>query len=456
MLGKLLFPTIDELIRERDFLTLKRELAQLNAPDLADLLADLDDKQLPVLFRLLSKDKATDVFEYLDYEDQHKLLASLSNEETKHILEDMSVDDRVALLDEAPPEVASQLIELLSRQDRALTQAILNYHEDSTGRIMTPDYVVLNEAMTVQEALDRIRRFGKDMETVYACYIVGAKRKLLGYVSLRRLVTSALDAKVSDLYERNFVTLHTETPQEEAVEVFRRYDLVALPVVDSEGSMVGIVTFDDIMDVAEEEFREDMENFAAVVPGTGDSFLEEKLASVVARRAPWLIALLAVEAGAVAILSGFDELLDSVIALAFFVPALTATGGNTGTQCAAMVIREIATGQLTMADLGRIFRQATLSGLILAAVLGLGGFVMAVAVERNPIIGLCVALGLGTVVILSNLAGSILPLLLKRAGMDPALMSGPFISTTVDVAGLLIYLQISAALLQLFPLESVG
>jgi magnesium transporter len=450
LLGKLLAPTIEELIRERDFLTLKNELSSLPAADLGDLLSDLESAELSVVFRLLNKDKATDVFEYLDVEHQQALLQFLSKDEVKHILEDMSVDDRTALLDELPPQVASQLIELLSHQDRTIAQTILNYPEESAGRLITPDYVSLGKEMTVAEALDRIRRFGKDKETVYSCYVIGQNRRLLGVVSLRKLVTSPLDARINDLLDGNFPFLHSDTPQEEAVEIFRRYDALAMPVLDRDGNMVGIVTFDDIMDIAEEEFREDMENFAAVVPGSTKDFLDERIFSVVARRAPWLIALLVVQAVAVMILSGFDALLNSVIALAFFVPALTATGGNTGTQSAAMVIRAIATGEVTIQDLRRIILQALLSGFLLAATLAVGGFLLAIAIVHDWHIGLCVGAGLGTVVLLSNMAGSVLPLLLKRFGLDPALMSGPFISTIVDVMGLIIYLQLSKHLLTWF------
>lgn len=450
MLGKLLLPTIEELIRERDLRTLKIELSELPAADIADILEDMDEANLSLLFRLLSKDKATDVFEHLEIDYQRKLLESLSREKVQTILEEMSVDDRTALLDEVPPEVASQLIELLPAEDRALAQKILNYPEDSVGRLITPDYVSLGENMTVAEALEKIRLFGKEMETVYACYVVGRYRKLLGYVSLRRLVTSPLDAKISDLYEKNFVWLKTDTPQEEAVETFRHYDLLALPVLDSAGGMVGIVTIDDIMDVAEEEFQEDMDLMAAVVPAATDrDFLEESIASLVWRRAPWLIVLLFVEAAAVFILSSYNLLLDEVIALAFFVPALIATGGNTGTQSASMVIRALAVGEITPRDIWRILARALTTGIILSIILGAAAFVMAISINRQDTvaIGLCVALGLATVVVLANLAGSIFPLILKRIGLDPALMSSPFISTIVDIFGLAIYLEISQYIL---------
>ncbi|MBI1291123.1 magnesium transporter [bacterium] len=451
VLGKLLFPTIEELIKERDFRTLKQTLSTLPSVDLADIMADVDEAQISLIFRLLPKDKATEVFEYLDFDDQKMLLQSLSREKVKGILEEMSVDDRTQLLDEVPPEVASQLIELLPPQDRQLAQTILNYPEHSVGRLITPDYVSLHLDMTVREALDRIRTFGKDMETVYACYIIGEQRRLLGFTSLRKLVTSPLDAVVKDFYEDHFVFLRTDTPQEEAVEMFRRYDLIALPVLDSGGNMVGIVTFDDMMDVAMEEFREDMELMAAVVPGDSDeSFLDEKLTSLVWRRVPWLIMLLTIQAVAALILVRFESLLEAFTALLFFLPALTATGGNTGTQSSSMVIRAIATGEISDADRWIVLRRAFMGGIMLATILGTVGFVISFVIKHDPMISLCVASGLAVVVTLSNLAGSLLPIGLKRFGWDPALMSGPFISTITDIFGLFVYLEISRFILRTF------
>lgn len=450
MLGKLLFPTIEELIRERDFRSLKEHLSTLQAADIADIIEDLHESHLTVLFRLLPKEKATEVFEYLDRGQQQELLESLSREQVKGILEEMSVDDRTALLDEVPPEVASQLIELLPTEDRKLAQTILNYPEGSVGRLITPDYVALSEEMTVAQGLDRIRKFGKDMETVYACYVIGSHRKLLGFISLRKLVTSPLDALIGDLYETNFVHLRTDTPAEDAVDIFRRYDLIALPVLDSEGNMVGIVTFDDIMDVAEEEFREDMDRMAAVVPAESDAgFLEESLLSLVKRRSPWLVMLLAIQAVAALILIRFEDLLESYTALLFFLPALTATGGNTGTQCSSMVIRAIATGEVSLADLKPVLRRAFISGVMLAATLGACGFVISLVIRHDILVSLCVASGLAVVVLLSNMAGSLLPMLFKRLGLDPALMSGPFISTITDIFGLFVYLEISRNILRL-------
>jgi magnesium transporter len=444
VIGKLLLPTIEDLIKARDFRTLKEELSGLEAADLAEFLEDIDEAHLSLIFRLLSKEKAADVFEHLDVDHQQVLLASLSREKVKDILGEMSVDDRTTLLDELPPQVASQLIELLPAEDRALAITILNYPEDSVGRLITPDYVSLSENLTVGEALERIRIFGKDMETVYACYVIGPNRKLLGHVSLRKLVTSPLDVPVKELQNENYAFVNTDTPQEEAVDILRRYDHVALPVLDRDGNMVGIVTFDDLMDVAEEEFREDMDLMAAVVPAQVDrDFLDESIMSVVLRRVPWLIALLIVEAAAVFILHRYDFLLERVIALSFFIPVLVATGGNTGTQSASMVISALAAGEVSFKDIWKLLSRSIIIGVILAAILGIAAYYMALLIDGNTDVGLCVGIGLATVVLLSNLAGGILPLLLKKVGLDPAIMSSPLISTIVDIFGLAIYMEVS-------------
>ena len=446
MIGKLLYPAIEELIEQKDFRTIKEQLSELPEADLADLLEDLGESRLMVVFRLLSKEKAADVFEHLDLDQQRALLDSLSREQVKEILEEMSVDDRTQLLDELPPDVASRLLELLSHRDRELARTILNYPEDSVGRLITPDYVSLPPDVTVGQALERIRIFGKDMETVYSCYVIGRHRKLLGYVSLRKLVTCPLDTKIEDIYQRHFIWAGADTPQEEAVEMLRRYDLLALPVLDSEGSMVGIVTFDDLMDVAEEEYREDIDRLAALVPGD-EPFLEEPVLSLVRRRTPWLMGLLVVQAVAVLILAAYEAQLEAVIALTFFLPALVATGGNTGTQSASLVIRALATGEVTIKDVGRIFFRGVQGGLLLAVILGLCGWLMAIVIHGDPMIGMCVGLGLAAVVLMANLAGSLLPLLLKKLNLDPAIMSAPFISTLTDIFGLVLYIEISRQIL---------
>lgn len=452
MIGKLLYPAIEELIEQKDFRTIKEQLSELPPADLADLLDDLEEGRLVIVFRLLPKDKATDLFEHLDLDQQQALLESLSREQVKEILEEMSVDDRTMLLDELPPDAASQLLELLTHKDRELARTILNYPEDSVGRLITPDYISLPPDFTAGQALERVRLFGKDMETVYSCYVIGPHRKLLGYVSLRKLVTSPLDRKIADLLEKHFVHATTSMPQEEAVEMLRRYDLLALPVLDSDGNMVGIVTFDDLMDVAEEEHREDLERLAAVVPGD-EEFLDEPVVSLVGRRVPWLMGLLVVQAVAVLILAAYEAQLEAVIALTFFLPALVATGGNTGTQSASLVIRALAMGEVTLKDVGKISGRAILGGLLLAAVLGACGFAMGLVLQGSTAdgpwydIGLCVGLGIAVVVVLANLAGSLLPLMLKRLGMDPAIMSAPFISTLTDIFGLVIYIEISRLIL---------
>ncbi|MCB2154714.1 magnesium transporter [bacterium] len=447
MLGKLLSPEIEELVRRKDFRALKDTVREIPAADLAELISDLEESDLVVVFRLLPKALATDVFEYLEFPHQEALLQRLTGGTVGQLLEDMSPDDRTALLEELPPKAARQLLKMLSPEERRIATALLNYPEESVGRLMTTDFVYLLPEMTVTDALTKVRRIGIDRETVYALYVVDRSGKLLGLVSLRHLVTAELEQIIGDIMETDLIYSHTDTDQEEAAEMLQHYDLLALPIVDKEDKLVGIVTFDDVMDILEEEFTEDAQLQAAVLPGE-ESYLDASILSLAGRRVVWLVILLIAEVGAVLVLRSYDKLLESMIALAFFLPAMTATGGNTGTQSAAMVIRALATGEVAVRDALRVMLREVFVGMILSVALGTLAYVLAVLINGDPILGICVALGLSTIVIVSNLAGTLLPLLFERLKMDPALMSGPFISTIVDVFGLVIYMEISLHVLR--------
>lgn len=447
MLGRLLLPEIEELVRSRQFRQLKETLADLPVADLAELISDLEESDLVVVFRLLSKDTATEVFEYLDFPEQQALLQSLKSETLRHILEEMSADDRTQLLEELPPEAATRLIMMLSPEERRIAQTLLNYPEDSVGRLMTPDYIYLRPAMTVEEALAKIRRIGISRETVYALYVISEDRHLIGAVDLRVLVTSPLDVHVEDLMEERVVRVAADTDQEEAADLFRHYDLIALPVVDREDKLIGIITFDDIMDIVEQEHNEDVQLQAAVIP-TEESYLTASTWDLVKRRVVWLAALLVAETGGALLLKNYESFLQAQIALALFLPVMIATGGNTGTQSAALVIRALATGEVELGDAMRVLGRELLVSTTLALMLGAMAYPLVVFIAPDdPVVGLCVALGVAAIVTMSNLIGTILPLVFKRFNMDPALMSGPFISTMIDVLGLYVYLRISMAVL---------
>ena len=452
MIGKLLLPEIEEAIKKKQFVQVKEMLREFPPPDLADLFLDMDEELRSVLFRILSTDQAADLFEMLPPPEQEELITSLSKERLTHILEEMEPDDRTSLLEELPAKVAHRLLSLLPHEERRIAQMLLNYPEDSVGRLMTTDFISFKSHLTVAESLEKIRTVGHEIENIDYCYVIEENFQLTGIVSLRNLVLASPDEKLEDLMLKEVVSLPATEDQEEAAKLCAKYDLLALPVVDSHEKLIGVVTVDDLMDVAEDEATEDIQRMAAVIP-TEASYLYSGFGSLLWRRAIWLIALLVIEIIASIILKNNEATLQAAIVLAFFLPVLSATGGNTGTQSAMMVIRSLATGELHLNDFFRVLGRALLMGISLGLILGLMVFpVVLLTQSGTPAthqfnVALTIAIALATVIILSNLTGALLPLVLKSVGLDPALVSGPFISTLVDVGCLLIYFEIARHLL---------
>ncbi|MDX1973317.1 MAG: magnesium transporter [Candidatus Sumerlaeia bacterium] len=446
MLGHLLLPEIQELVEQRNYRLLKETLLEIPAADLADMVEDLEQSEFVVVFRLLPKHLATDVFEYLELEHQKMLLEQLRGHRVQELMKDMSPDDRTALLEELPTKAANRLMMMLPREERDVARTLLNYPEESVGRVMTPDFVYLLPTMTVADALTKIRILGINRETVYDLYVVDDNMAILGYVSLANLVTASLEVAIRDLMAENVITISAMKDQEEAVDMLSRYDLAALPVVDLDERLIGIVTFDDILDIVEEEYTEDVHLQAAVQP-LESSYLKIDALSLVKSRVPWLIILLVAETLGVFLLRRYDDFLEATIALALFLPVMIATGGNTGTQSAALVIRAMATGDLRLKDGFTVLARELLVSALLSSILGIISFGLVLGMEGDFGIALCIGVGLATIVTLSNLMGVMLPLLLQALRYDPALMSGPFISTVIDVVGLVIYLEISRYIL---------
>lgn len=446
MLGNLLLPEIQELIEQRNYRLLKETLTEIPAADLAEMVEDLEESEFVVVFRLLPKQLATNVFEYLELSHQKTLLDQLRSHRVQELMNSMSPDDRTALLEELPTKAANRLMMMLPPEERDIARTLLNYPEDSVGRVMTPDFIYLLTSMTVSDALTKIRILGINRETVYDLYVVDSGMAILGYVSLATLVTAPLEKPVVELMGENVVKISAMKDQEEAVETLSRYDLAALPVVDLDDKLIGIVTFDDILDIVEEEYTEDAHLQAAVQP-LEDKYLQMKPWRLVKSRIPWLVILLVAETMGVFLLRRYDDFMQSTIALALFLPVMIATGGNTGTQSAALVIRAIATGDLFLRDGLRVLYREIAVSMLLSLALGLLSFCMVYLMEGNVLIALCIGIGLATIVTLSNLMGALFPLLLQSLRLDPALMSGPFISTIIDVMGLVIYLEISRFIL---------
>jgi magnesium transporter len=447
-------PEIESLIAERKLNLLKEILSDWSPADIADLIVDLPEHDKVIVFRVLSFDLATDTFEHLEFDTQEELLKAMGNEEAAAILNDMSPDDRTALLEELPGTSAKRLIQLLSAEERKIAQTLLGYPENSVGRLMTPDYIAVKQNWTVSETLEHIRKFGADSETLNVIYVIDEKGKLIDDIKIREIILSALDKYISDLMDENFASLNVHDDQEKAVEVFKKYDRVALPVVDNHGILIGIVTVDDVLDVAEEEATEDIQKLGGV-EALEEPYSTMPFFSMIKKRVVWLTVLFIGEMLTASAMGFFEDEIAKAVVLALFVPLIISSGGNSGSQAATLVIRAIALGEVTLKDWWHIMKREILSGLTLGFILGTIGFLRIflwssfsnIYGEHWLLIGLTVGFSLIGVVLWGTLSGSMLPFLLKKMGLDPATSSAPFVATLVDVTGLIIYFTFAILLL---------
>ncbi|GMV95799.1 MAG: magnesium transporter [Phycisphaerae bacterium] len=454
MFGQLVGPDIAEMIQNRQFLELRRALLALPPESVGEIFTDLPAQDVAVLFRILPRDRAADIFEYLPVETQEELLRNLGREEVAAVLNEMAPDDRTALLEELPGPVTQRLLALLSPEERQIATALLGYPEDSVGRIMTPDYVAVREGWTVAEVLDHIRKVGRDKETLNLIYVVDDRGTLIDEIRLRELILADPAAPLTSLMNRQFSALSTHQDQEEAVDAFKRLDRIALPVVDSAGHLVGIVTVDDVMDVAEEEATEDIQKMAAV-EALDLPYLKTGLLSMVRKRAVWLSALFLGEMLTATAMGHFEEEISRAVVLALFIPLIISSGGNSGSQAASLVIRSLALGEVRLRDWWRVLLREVASGLALGCVLGsialcrilLWPWRHETYGEHYVLVAVTVAVSLIGVVLYGTLTGAMLPILLRRIGMDPAVSSAPFVATLVDVSGIVIYFSIAAVIL---------
>jgi magnesium transporter len=454
MLSKLLQPEIQSLIAERKLGILKEILSDWSPADIADLIVDLSSEEHVIIFRLLSNELATDTFENLDVDKQIILLKSMAKSEVAAILNEMSPDDRTALLEELPGTAVKQLIHLLSSEERQIAQTLLGYPENSIGRLMTPDYIAIKSEWTIDEALKYIRENAEDKETLNIIYVIDAKGKLLDDLKLKDFILATPDKKVSELMDGNFVELHVTDDQEFAVEVFKKYDRIALPVVDKLGVLIGIVTVDDVLDVAEEEATEDIHKLAAV-EAFEEPYPSISVLSMVKKRAVWLTLLFLGETLTALALGHFKDEISKAIVLSMFIPLIISSGGNSGSQASTLVIRAMALGEVALSDWWKIMRREVQSGFFLGIILGAIGFLQ-VAVLSNVsdvikvhwvLVGLTVFFSLIGIVLWGTLSGSMLPFVLKRFGIDPATSSAPLVATMVDVTGLIIYFSVAIFIL---------
>ncbi len=452
MFGALIEPEIREMIAERNFGALREAYEEWDPADLAELVAGLPESERVIIFRLLPHALAADVFEYLDLENQQVLLHAMAHEEVVAVLNEMSPDDRTALLEELPSNVVTQLLRLLSPEERRIAQQLLNYPEESVGRLMTPDFLSVRDGWTIKEVLEYIRLHGKDSETLNVIYIVDEQGKLVDDIRIGRLLIEPLETKISEIRDENFVALTVTEPQRDAVEIFKKYDRSTLPVVDGSGVLVGIVTVDDVLDVAEEEATKEIQKIGGL-EALDEPYLTVSMARMFQKRGPWLVVLFAGEMLTATAMGFFEEQLEKALVLAVFLPLIISSGGNSGSQASTLIIRAMALGEVRLRDWWRVMRKELVTGALLGLLLGVLGF-MRIAVWQGVsvqlrgtsiygdhwvLLGLTVGVALLGVVLWGTLSGSMLPFILRRLGADPATSSTPFVATLVDVTGVIIY-----------------
>ena len=444
-----------KMLEEKKYATLKDILITMNPSDIAGLFVGLEDNQIPLMYRLLPKEMAAETFVEMDPDAQELLIKGFSDNELKEVLDELYVDDAADIVEEMPANVVKRILKHADPEMRKSINQILRYPEYSAGSIMTTEYVSLRPNMTVEEAILRIRRQGVDKETIYTCYVTDSDRTLLGLVSVKDLLLAADDEiRMKDIMLTNIISVTTQDDQEKVARMLSKYNFLALPVVDGEGRMVGIVTFDDAMDVLTEEATEDMELMSGMLPSE-KSYLKSSVFELFRNRVPWLMLLMVSSTFTGLIITSFENALAAQVALTAFIPMLMGTGGNSGSQSSVMVIRSLSLGELKFKDIGVVLwkemRTAVLCGLALALVcfakIWLVDKMLFGNDEITLMVDLVVCLALAVTVIIAKIVGGMLPLVAKALGADPAVMASPFISTIVDALSLLVYFMFANMLL---------
>ena len=436
-----------ELLAKREFKAVRSILNVMNAVDIASLLSELQDKELAQAFRLIPKEKAAEVFANMGNTMQGDLIDLFTEKELKEVLNDMFMDDTVDLLEDLPANVVTRILEAVGPEKRAQINKLLNYPEDSVGSIMTTEYVDLRKWMTVKQAMNHIRQVGIHKETIYTCYVLEARR-LIGIVTAKDLMTADDETQIEELMEKEIISIKTHDDQEEAARLFSRYDLLALPVLDLDECMVGIVTVDDAMDVVVDEATEDMTLMAAINPSE-DTYFETSVIQHAKNRIPWLLILMLSAAVTGAIITRYEEAFAAIPILVSFIPMLMDTGGNCGSQSSTLVIRGIALGEIEFKDLFRVMFKEFRISLIVGATLAVANGLRILIQYRNPSLALVIAVSLVATIIIAKMIGCVLPLLAKKVHLDPAIMASPLITTLVDTCSILVYFQIATLIFHL-------
>lgn len=436
-----------KLLAQREFKAVRSILDVMNEVDIASLLSTLSDKELALAFRLIPKDKAAEVFSNMDTSMQTYLVTMFTEKELKELLDDLYMDDTVDMLEELPANLVKRILATVSASDRSMINQLLNYPEDSAGSIMTTEYVDLREEMTVGQAMAHIKKTGIHKETIYTCYIT-ERRKLIGIVSAKDLMTTDDDVPIKDLMETEIISVYTHSDQEQVAQLFTKYDLLALPVIDQDGRMVGIVTFDDAMDVMVDEATEDITKMAAINPSE-KTYFETSVLQHAKNRIPWLLILMFTSIITGTIITRYENAFAAIPLLVSFIPMLMDTGGNCGSQSATLIIRGIALDEIRFTDLFKVMFKEFRISLIVGAFLAVANGVRIFIQYHNPGLAVVIACSLMGTVIMAKLVGCTLPLLAKKVNLDPAIMASPLITTLVDTFSILIYFNIATVLFRL-------
>ncbi len=439
--------TITSLLEQKKYATLRDILTTMNPADIAALFDDLEDDALPLLFRLLPKELAAETFVEMDEDMQELLILGFSDTELKEVVDELYVDDAVDLIEEMPANVVKRILRQADPDTRKMINEILKYPDDSAGSIMTTEYVSFRPDMTVMEAIKRIRRTGVDKETIYTCYVIEDNRKLVGIVSIRTLLLSEENDVIRDIMETHVIAVGTLDDQEAVAHMFRKYNFLAMPVVDGENRLVGIVTVDDAIDVMQEEATEDIEMMAAITP-TDKPYMKTGVFETWRKRIPWLLILMISATFTGMIITSFEDALAAQVVLTAFIPMLMDTGGNSGSQASVTVIRGISLGEIEFCDLPKVIWKESRVAVLCGVTLSAANFLKLMFFDRVSMhIAAVVCLTLILTVIVAKVIGCTLPMLAKKIGFDPAVMASPFITTAVDAISLLVYFQIAKLLL---------
>lgn len=434
---------IEQLLQEKQYYALRSLLSDMNEADIASIFSEIREERLPVLFRLLPKDLAADTFALMDTDGQELLINGFSDNELKEVFDELYIDDAADIVEEMPANAVKRILQNTDPEMRHIINEILKYPEDSAGSLMTTDYISLRPDMTVNDAIKRIRRTISDAETVYTCYVTDDSRYLLGYLSVKNLLLAEPDEKICDIMDKTIICVHTHDDKEDVAKDMNRYDFVTMPVVDDERRLVGIVTFDDAIDVIQDEVTEDIERMAAISP-IEEPYFKTSDFNHARKRIMWLLILMLSAAITGAILSRYDTAFQAVTELVYFIPMLMSVGGNCGSQSSTMIIRGMSVDEIKLRDFFKVVFTELRISLIISITLALVNGVRIWLMQGDIKIAAVVSMSIIGIVVLSQLIGCSLPMLAKKCRLDPAVMAAPLITTIVDAASILIYFSIAA------------